>query len=76
MKPSADHVQKRPRARALVRKDDVRKAVAGAIGGGMPVGRIEFDVSLGRFSLYAVDPNAPTSDALDLERRMREAFDE
>lgn len=66
----------RTRARALLRKDDVRKAVAGAIGGGMPIGRIDFDVPAGRFSLYAVDPNAPASDAADIERRMREAFDE
>ena len=68
--------QPRLRARALVRKDDVRKAVAGAITGGMPVGRIEFDLPAGKFFLWAVDPHAPASDAADLERRMREAFDE
>lgn len=66
----------RPRRRALLRKDDVRKGVQGAIEGGMPVGRIEFDVASGRFALIAVDPTAPASDALDIEQRMREAFGE
>lgn len=68
-----DH-RRKPRARGAWRQDDVRKAVQGAIAGGMPVGRIEFRRD--SFSLIALDENASTSEAADVDRRMREAFGE
>lgn len=72
MTPTADDHRKKPRAREAWRRDDVRKAVEGAIAGGMPVGRIRFD--RGGFDLYAKDDSAPTSEADEVERRMNEAF--
>lgn len=70
--PATSHKPTKPRAREAWRKDDVRKAVQGAIAGGMPVGRIRFH--RGGFELYAQDDSAPTSAADDVERRMQEAF--
>lgn len=72
MTPATGDHRKKPRAREAWRKDDVRKAVEGAIAGGMPISRIRFD--RGGFELYAQDDSVPTSEADDVERRMEEAF--
>lgn len=72
MTPTAQDHRRKPRAREAWRKDDVRKAVEGAIAGGMPVGRIRFDRS--GFELYAGDDSAPSSEAERCARLMDEAF--
>lgn len=74
MTPAAEDHRRKSRARSAFRKDDVRKAVEGAIAGGMPVGRIRF--SRDGFELYSLDDSVPTTDAEDVERRMQEAFGE
>lgn len=74
MTPTPDDHRRKPRATSNWRQDDVRKAVQGAIAGGMPVGRIEFRRD--SFALIALDESAPTSEAADVDRRMREAFGE
>ena len=73
MGAAEDH-RRKPRARGAWRQDEVQRAVAGAIAGGMPVGRIEFRRD--GFSLIALDGTASTSDAADCARRMTEAFGE
>lgn len=68
-----DH-RRKPRQTAAWRKDDVRKAVEGAIAGGMPVGRIRF--SRGGFELYAQDDSGLSDDEAHCARLMEEAFGE
>lgn len=70
---AVDH-RRRPRSREAWRKDDVRKAVEGALAGGLPIGRIEFRRD--GFALVALDETLPTSEADRCARLMEEAFGE
>jgi len=74
MTPETIDHRKKPRAREAWRKDDVRKAVEGALAGGLPIGRIEFRRD--GFSLVALDETLPTSEAARCARLMEEAFGE
>lgn len=74
MTPSPADQPRKSRARDGWRQDDVRKAVQGAIAGGMPVGRIEF--SRQSFALVALDDSKSTSEADRCAQLMDEAFGE
>lgn len=65
---------RKPRSTDGWRKDDVRKAVEGALKGGMPVGRIEF--TRRGFALFAGDDSNQGSEADRCARLMEEAFGE
>ncbi|MEH6698319.1 MAG: hypothetical protein V7672_06445 [Brevundimonas sp.] len=70
---ATDH-RTRPRSRETWRKDDVRKAVEGALAGGLPIGRIDFRRD--SFSLIALDDSHPASEAERCARLMEDAFSE
>jgi|TARA_R100000149_G_scaffold64931_1_gene37958 hypothetical protein len=52
----------------------VRKAVEGALAGGLPIGRIDFRRD--SFSLIALDDSHPASEAERCARLMEDAFSE
>lgn len=74
MTPAEQDHRRKPRARDTWRKDDVRKAVEGAIAGGMPVGRIEFRRD--GFCLIALDDSRAASEAEHCAQLIREAFED
>lgn len=61
---------------AAFRQSDVTRLVRGAIKGGLPVGSFKVVVENGQPVLLPLAANAPSDDAADMERRMREAFGE
>ena len=62
--------------RAQVRQSDVARVVRGAIKGGWAQGTFSVEVVDGIVRLLPIAANAPSDDAADMERRMREAFGE
>jgi hypothetical protein len=63
-------------ARAQIRQADVARVVRGALKAGLPVGSFSVEVVDGIVRLLPIAANAPSDDAADMERRMREAFGE
>lgn len=60
--------------RAAFSQADVTRLVRGAIKGGLPVGSFKVVVEGGKPVLLPIAANAPSDDASEMERRMREAF--
>ncbi len=54
---------------------DVKRLVKGAIAAGMPEGSFLVKVTRDELQLLPIAANAPSDDAADMARRMREAFD-
>lgn len=59
---------------ARFRQSDVTRLVQGAIKGGWPVGTFKVVVENGEPALVPVAANTSSSDAEEMERRMREGF--
>lgn len=60
--------------RATFTQAEYARAIAGAIRGGLPVGSFKVVVENGALAILPIAANAPSDDAQDMERRMREAF--
>lgn len=60
--------------RATVRQADVARVVRGALAAGLPVGSFSVEVVDGIVRLLPIAANAPSDDAAEMARRMREAF--
>lgn len=60
--------------RAVIRQADVARVVRGALAGGLPAGSFAVEVVDGAVRLLPIAANAPSDDADELSRRMREAF--
>lgn len=62
--------------RAAVRQADVARVVRGALSAGMPAGSFTIEVKDGAVRILPIAANAPSDDAAEMARRMREAFGE
>ncbi len=61
--------------RAAFRQSDIRRLVKGAIDGGLPPGSFLIKVVDQELQLLPIAANAPSDDAAEMARRMREAFE-
>lgn len=60
--------------RAAFKQADVSRAIRGALKAGLPVGSFKVVVENGRVEVLPIAANAPSDDADEMSRRLREAF--
>lgn len=62
-------------APATIRQADVSRVIRAALKAGMPPGSFTVEVVGRTVKLLPIAANAPSDDAAEMQRRMREAFD-
>lgn len=62
--------------RAAFKQVDIKRAIKGALDAGLPVGAFKIVVENGALTVLPIAANAAPDDAADMERRMRDAFNE
>lgn len=60
--------------RAAIRQADVARVIRGALRAGLPVGSFSVEIVDGVVRLLPIAANAPSDEAAEAERRMKDAF--